>query len=295
MRLFKNIDNYEPLMYGSFSFITVEDTTPITNSYGCWIEDDSDVLSIDDFDFDVVYSIDEDLLLSEWKELLDYDFTSLNKEQVDTIIKLSNYKIDYSDDADSSIVYDIDTQSYGIDVQECEPCVVGEKYSYYDGSNWKDVILNYDNDYVPFEEITNEYIDSFDDKEEIYSYKGSTGGVNYYAIKTDDGYALLVHEWSMYYGSENNTYIYVDNKEEIALLVAGKVEDIEAYFPFVIEEYGDNLILTECETIISKDDLVLIESVNQRNGGYDLYNHPKYGEVKYNWTCYQGSKNTWTL
>lgn len=224
--------------------ICENDITDITNSYGMWIEssrfelDESNFELNEDGTFDLTEYYNEtdnlNLLPSEW------DLRKLNSIERDIIIKLSNYSIDKSDEADSTTVYDInidlsevsETSEYFLNIQESEAIVVGKEYTYWDGNNWKDLVLSHDSYDVEIEDVSSEY-ENWEAKELMYSSEIKMGrSFSLYALNLDDNNVLVRKNETCWQGEFDTFEIITDSEEITILLESNNVDNeiIEQYF-----------------------------------------------------------------
>lgn len=145
----------------TISFIDSSDIETTFNSYGMWIKG-GDTIDEDYFEEneDGTFSIDEDYVNYDIKNLIDgeWDLNKLTELQKNELLKMSEFQLDESEDADSSEVWEIEFDcEKGFQITESEPYEDGEHYTYWDGSNHKTIILSSNNNETHCEEITDEF------------------------------------------------------------------------------------------------------------------------------------------
>lgn len=279
--------------------INESDISNITNSYGRWIK--SSRFELDESNFEKnkngLFSLDEDFDVKEVLELVsDWDLQNLNEAQKNTLIELSNYSIDDSDEADSSTVYEIKIVGEELIIEEDEPMEVGKKYDYWDGHNWRSTTLSHELWEVELKEVTDKY-PNWSDKVDICNTDWTHGRrTSWYALKMEES-TILVQENETQWQGQFNDFEIIEDKDEIAVILArwnATDEAIEEHFPNIAEKYGTDLRVTDCEFVFSKNDLELLEEDRFQNGGVKIYLHkPTNEKIKFVWDCYVGSRDIW--
>lgn len=290
--------------------ISEDGITDITNSYGMWIKnsrfelDESNFEKNEDGTFDLTEDYDEkdnlNLLPTNW------DLRRLSKNEKDILCELSKYSIDNSDKADSTTVYNVNISlseateegEYFLDIQESEPIVIGKKYTYWDGNNWKDKVLSHEGFEAEAEEVTSDY-ENWGKKKEIYTSEEKKGtSFSLYILKLDDKNVLAKEEKTRWQG-QFNTFSIITSEEEIEVLLASFVDDeiIKENFPLVTEKYGINLRVTDKDYIFSKNDLEFIQGSDPNKfEGVDEYLHTKTQKtIIHHWNRWQGTKDIWKI
>lgn len=281
--------------------INENDISDITNSYGRWVKNSRFELDNSNFEANETggYILDEDFDTTEVLELVSaWDLQNLTEKQRDTLIELSNYSIDNSDEADYSTVYEIKIVEDEAVIEEDEPMVVGKQYKYWDGHNWKSTTLSHDfwDNGCELKEVTEVY-PNWDDKTDICNKEWTHGRrTSWYVMKKDEA-NILVQENETQWQGEFNDFEIIEDEEQIAVILArwnATDEAIEEHFPSITKKYGTVLLVTEEDFIFSKNDIELIESDNSQNGGVEIYVHkPTNEKLKFVWNVYAGSKNIW--
>lgn len=279
--------------------INENDISDITNSYGMWIK--SSRFKLDNSNFEVngtgSYILDEDFDTKEVLELVyRWDLQNLTEEQKDTLIELSDYSIDSSDEADSSTVYEIEIVGNKAIIEESDPMVVGKEYKYWDGHNWRSTTISHETWHDELKEVTEDY-PNWDKKILVCNTEWTSGRrTSWYVLKKDEA-NILVQENETKWQGEFNDFEIIEDEEEIEIILArwnATDEAIEEHFSSITKKYGTVLLVTEEDFIFSKNDIELIESDNSQNGGVEIYVHkPTNEKLKFVWNVYADIKNIW--
>lgn len=230
----------------TISFIDSSNIEKTFNSYGMWIKG-GDTIEEDDFEENDngTFSIDEDYINYDIKKLIDgaWDLDELTFFQKNELLKMSEFQLDESEDADSSEVWEIEFDSEkGFQITESEPIEVGEQYTYWDGSNHRTVILSSDLYDTNCEEITDEYEGIQDRWVEIGDGRGhnDTRWTQYlYDEETDSLWAYNGTLWqgeSSYYAILAENFL-ADIRSELKKGEKIEVKDDAFCFSYRNEEY----------------------------------------------------------
>lgn len=145
----------------TISFVDDDDIDKTYNSYGMWVKT-GDTICESDFEEngDGTYSIDEDYINYDIQNLVGeaWDLSRLSLLQKNELLKMSEFEIDKSDEADNVEVWEIEFDPLkGFTITESEPVEIGEQYTYWDGSNYETILLTNDCHNTFCEEITSEF------------------------------------------------------------------------------------------------------------------------------------------
>lgn len=219
------------------------------------------------------------------------------------------YTHDEADFSEGTEMYDFDGENYILkDVSEIGT-QVGEVYEYWDGNNWKSIIIS---DIYPtsLEEVTEEF-EGFDSKSKLLlaERNGSTSDLYVYMIKDDEGNRKIVTcNSSRFQGSfdeyevenlEKELQTISDNDSELLAFLVREV-NYDVLFdniPEIQNHFGEDLRATD-SFIFSKDDLELVDEKTYSNDtiGVDTYTHlPTNKKITLSWSSWHGDRDTWEI
>jgi len=160
------------------------------------------------------------------------------------------------------------------------------------------MVLEHDHYEVEREDVTSEYED-WEAKTSIYCSEDKGGrSFSLHVMKLNE-INILVRKEETRWQNEFDTFMIITHSDDIKVLLAKYVDDdkILEYFPEVEKEHGEDLRVTECGFIFSKNDLEFIDSSDSNDStGTKIYLHKKSGKnIKLYWSNWQGSKDSWEL
>lgn len=249
MKLFKIEKRNSETGSDEFGIIEIpkNDITDIVNSFGMWIQ--SSRFELDETNFELnedgTFNLTEDYNEQDNLKLLPstFDLRKLSKNEMDVLIELSRFSIDNSDEANSTTVYCLEILPiHVLVVKEIEPIVVGKEYKFWNGHNWKQMILSHDGLDLEIVDVTDEYV-NWDAKEKFFTskVKKKKNGTNFsfHSLMLDNKMVLVKEEKTNWQGGFD-TFLVITDVEEIEILLAKFVDDeiIKENFPLIFEKYA---------------------------------------------------------
>lgn len=209
------------------------------------------------------FSIDED----------EDTLTITTQEALDSFLFFA-YMQEYTDNelVDGGIFYDPHEDFEEVDIEELaeeyEEFQAAEVYSYWDGSNWKELVL-VSEWYSAYTEVTDEY-PAWEDVKSFAYQKGNTWHANYYYYRDEEKKGILVHNVSYWQGSLDTYSFLEEGTDEYYYFAMKYLEDLcrdvegieESLKAAIIDEYspelrkGEKLFFDEYELAFSFRDEV---------------------------------------
>jgi len=252
-RLFENIESGEILELDS------DEITKKYNSYGYFYE-------LSDLNFSVTeaekrekgwfiqsYQEDKDDYLNQqameaWEENNEVDYVFIevgdllitSKKAFDSFLFFANLEEETGDDlVEGGFFYQPYDDFEKIDIEEDDEAV--EVYSYWDGSNWKELWLV--SDYYPtsYQEVTEDYPE-WEKKEEFASDNYNFGHSNYFWYQDDEKKGIIIYVSSYWQGDLSTYQFHEYGTDEFFYYAMKKLEDLCRDIEGIEEEVKKDII-----------------------------------------------------